>query len=87
LVDSAALMDMQKSGLDIPFTTLEVLSSCRTKIWLIPKESPPFQQPSYYPPNNQLFSDEFKKKFFERYELREQTRYFDLWFCKDSDRT
>jgi hypothetical protein len=84
LVDSAALMDMQKSGLDIPFTTLEVLSSCRTKIWLIPKGSPPFQQPSYYPPNTQLFSDEFKKIFFERYELREQTRYFDLWSCKDS---
>jgi 4-amino-4-deoxy-L-arabinose transferase-like glycosyltransferase len=87
LVDSAALMDMQKSGLDIPFTTLEVLSSCRTKIWLIPKGSSPFQQPSYYPPNTQLFSDEFKKTFFERYELREQTHYFDLWFCKDSDRT
>lgn len=87
LVDSAALMDMQKSGIDIPFTTLEVLSSCRTKIWLIPKGSPPFQQPSYYPPNNQLFSDEFKKVFLKRYELREQTRYFDLWFCKDNDRT
>ncbi len=82
LIDSAALMDMQKAGIDIPPATTEVLGACRTKIWLIPKGDPPFEQPNYYPPSLPLFSDKFKTTFLNRYELRKQSKYFDLWFCK-----
>jgi len=82
LVDAAALMDMQESGLDIPSQTLEALDSCQTQIWLIPKGGRPFEINNFYPPHNQLFSNRFRDVFLKRYKLREQTTYFDVWICK-----
>lgn len=82
LIDVVSLMDMQKSGLTIPAQTLEELDLCRPKLWLIPKGAVPFEIGSYYPPNVQLFDDNFKTIFRNKYEFRGQTEYFDLWFCK-----
>ena len=61
---------------------IQALRSCQVKIWLIPTYKQPFQISSYYDRNIQVFSKEFKKVFFEEYELRGKTRYFDLWLCK-----
>lgn len=83
LVDAAALMDMQESGLGIPSQTIEALDSCQTQIWLIPKGDKPFEINNFYPPYNQLFSERFKNVFLKRYKLREQTKYFDIWVCKE----
>ena len=86
LLDAASIMEMQQSRSEpIPPATLAALRACQTKIWLIPKGEPPFQLSSYYPPSKQLFNDEFKTVFLDKYERREQTNYYDLWFCKDKN--
>lgn len=83
LIDAVALMDMQKAGLKIPSKTLKALDSCQIKIWLIPKGGQAFEMQNSHWPHNQLFSDEFKEIFLKRYEIREQSKYFDVWCCKD----
>jgi 4-alpha-glucanotransferase len=84
LLDAASMMEMQQSGINhIPPDTLAALRECQTNLWLIPKGEKPFQLTSYYPPHKPLFTDEFKTIFLEKYEFRGQTRYYDLWFCKD----
>jgi hypothetical protein len=84
LLDSASLMEMQASGLNnTPEKTLNALRTCQTQIWLIPRDNPPFQVYSYYPPLQKLFSDRFRKIFAESYEKRETTEFYDAWFCKE----
>ncbi|WP_017307091.1 ArnT family glycosyltransferase [Spirulina subsalsa] len=87
LIDGAALMDMQTNGFEIPNSTIEALASCRTQIWLIPKdweqETQPFLQLNYYPPHALLFSPEFRQTFLQSYEPRIDSEFFHLWFCKD----
>ncbi len=84
LVDAASLMEMQQSGINqIPSETLAALRACQIQLWLIPKGEKPFQLASYYPPNKQVFTDEFKSIFLEKYEPIKQTKYYDLWSCKD----
>ncbi len=82
LIDANALMDMRKAGIDINNKTIEVLDSCSTKIWLIPKDNQPFAQPSYYDNSPPLFNKKFKQVFFNKYRLQEQSEFFDLWFCQ-----
>jgi hypothetical protein len=82
LVDSGVLMDYEASGIKTPSKTLQALSSCQTKIWLIPKGNAPFELANFYPPRLPLFSKEFKDTFLNNYNLKEQTTYYDLWFCK-----
>jgi hypothetical protein len=84
-VDSAALTDMQFSSHGLSSKTLDALNSCRIKIWLIPKNGKPFEIDNYYQSSKPLFSAQFKTIFSERYELRDQTKYFDVWFCKSLD--
>jgi hypothetical protein len=81
LIDAVFEMDAEFLGIKIPSTTLESLSSCQTKIWLIPKGDSPFQLSNYYN-QNQVFSDELRATFLETYERRRQTNYYDLWVCK-----
>ena len=82
LLDSASLMEMQASGLNnTPESTLNALRTCQTQLWLIPKENPPFQVYSYYPPLQKLFSDEFRKTFAENYDRRSTTEFYDVWVC------
>ena len=93
-LDTAALDDMQLSGLEIPSSTLDYLHSCRTQIWLIPNGEQPFEtQNSYslvdsrlFPPRS-LFSDDFRRTFLEQYRKRESTKYFDVWQCQTDSRT
>ncbi len=83
LLDSASLMEMQASGLNnTPAATLTALRNCQTEIWLIPKNNPPFQVYSYYPPLQKLFSDRFRKTFLDTYDRQTQTEFYDAWVCK-----
>jgi hypothetical protein len=83
LLDSASLMEMQASGLNnTPANTLNMIKTCQTQIWLIPKNEKPFEVYSYYPPLQKLFSDAFRTEFKQRYERQEQTEFYDLWVCK-----
>jgi hypothetical protein len=83
LLDSASLMEMQASGLNnTPAKTLDALKTCRTQIWLIPKDQKPFEVFSYYPPLQKLFSAKFRETFLQTYDRQEQTEFYDAWRCK-----
>jgi hypothetical protein len=82
LIDAVFEMDAALLGMKMPPKTLEILASCQTKIWLIPKGDVPFKLNTFYDGVRETFSDELKSTFLATYELREQTRYYDLWFCK-----
>lgn len=89
-IDAVALADMQLSGIDnIPHGTLQYLQECRTQIWLIPKDEPPFAMVNVYSlidprvfPKHLLFSDEFRRIFFQQYRKQNSSKYFDIWECK-----
>jgi hypothetical protein len=81
LIDAVSVMDAEFLGKNIPPKTLEALSSCQTKLWLIPKGDVPFKLYNYFN-HRQVFSDELKSTFLTNYELKEQTKYYNLWFCK-----
>ncbi|MDY7012872.1 MAG: hypothetical protein SVX43_04590 [Cyanobacteriota bacterium] len=83
-IDSVALMDMQKAGIELPDSTLEALRSCRIELWLIPQGESPFSLFNYYDPNLPLFNDTFKAIFQENYAKEAQSQYYDLWFCQQS---
>jgi len=87
-IDALALGDMQLSGLTIPRSTLEYLQGCKTQIWLIPRDEPPFSMPNVYSlmaphlfPLRPLFSDEFRRIFFQQYRKQGSSQYFDIWEC------
>jgi 4-amino-4-deoxy-L-arabinose transferase-like glycosyltransferase len=84
LIDAVSVMDAEFLGKTIPPKTLEALSSCQTKLWLIPKGDVPFKLYNYFN-HRQVFSDELKSTFLANYELKEQTKYYNLWFCKKKD--
>ncbi len=88
-IDAVALGDMQFAGINIPPSTLEYLDQCRTQIWLVPKDDPPFSMtnvyslmdPEHFPQRN-VFSDEFRDIFFRRYTKQGSSKYFDIWKCE-----
>ena len=83
LLDSASLMEMQASGLNnTPENTLNALRECKIDVWLIAKNQKPFEVFNYYPPLQKLFSPEFRETFLQHYDRREQTEFYDAWFCK-----
>jgi hypothetical protein len=81
LIDPCSLMDRGAAGLTISKETISYLAKCKNTIFLIPKGGRPFEIYSFLD-YNQLFSEEFKKAFFVNYELKEQTKYFDIWRCR-----
>lgn len=84
LLDAASMMEMKKSGINpVSVNTLDNLRSCQTKLWLLPKNYQPFDLISYYAKDTQLLNDEFKTIFHENYELKNQTKYYALWLCKE----
>jgi hypothetical protein len=88
-IDPDALDDMQLSGVDnTPRSTLEYLKACKTQIWLIPKGDPPFVMVNVFSlidsrvfPARPLFSNEFRRIFFEHYRKQGSSNYFDIWEC------
>ncbi len=90
-IDAVALFDFQLSGLALPDSTITYLKSCKTRIWLVAKNSPPFSMVTVYTlidarvlPGALLFSDAFREVFFDRYRKQGSSRYFDVWECTPS---
>jgi hypothetical protein len=88
-IDALSLDDAQLSGLQIPRSTLEYLQQCKTQIWLIPKGDAPFDLVNVFSlidpglfPERRLFSDEFRRIFFQRYRKHGFSKYFDIWECE-----
>lgn len=83
LIDAVSVMDAEYLGKKIPNETLEALKSCQIKLWLIPKGGSPFQLDNYFN-HRQVFNQELKNTFLANYDRRENSNYYDLWFCKES---
>ncbi len=81
LLDAVAMMDMKKSGLALPDTTLRALSGCRFDLWLIPAGEAPFSKRDFYS-GAALFDDALVEAFREAYARVEAGRHFDLWACR-----
>jgi 4-amino-4-deoxy-L-arabinose transferase-like glycosyltransferase len=79
-IDPPSLMELEVTGRSISGATLGYLKDCKTQAFLIPKGNRPFELNSLFWPRP-LFSEEFKRIFVENYELKEQTRHFDIWMC------
>lgn len=87
-IDAMALAGMQIAG-DIPPSTLKYLGGCKTQIWLIPKDDPPFVMLNVFSlidphifPERPLFSSEFRRIFFQHYRKQGSSKYFDIWECE-----
>ncbi|MBZ5645616.1 MAG: hypothetical protein LAN37_00160 [Acidobacteriia bacterium] len=88
-IDVLALGDMQLSGVvALPASTLEYVQQCKTQIWLIPKGDAPFSMINVYSlmdprllPERPVFSDEFRRLFFQRYRKQPSSQYYDIWEC------
>ncbi|MBN8556054.1 MAG: glycosyltransferase family 39 protein [Deltaproteobacteria bacterium] len=81
LVDASALMDMDLSHMPIPENTLQALRDCKIQNWILPKDNEPFSLKSFYT-LEPLFSEEFRKIFFQNYEKRETSNHYEIWSCK-----
>ncbi len=81
-LDAAALMHWQRTGYPFPTKAMEFLRDCRVKVFLIPKGGPPFQINNFFNPQEELFSEEFKKTFYQKYTLKESSQFYDIWACK-----
>ncbi len=84
LLDQPAIQEHQLAGIEIPQATVNVLRSCVATYWLIPKNGDPFSATNRYPmtQGRTLFSNDFRRAFFETYKRTGSTEYFDVWKCR-----
>jgi hypothetical protein len=87
LLDSAALMDFQFSGLEIPPATLASLLNDKTAVWLIPQGQEPFTIVNWYYRHDVdggfLFSEEFRRAFRQGFRKQASTSYYDIYVSRD----
>lgn len=79
LLDSVALMDMQKEGLEISAKTREALRQGLIQVWLIPAGDEPFSVRSFYTTKLPLFDASFRSTFRDHYSRRYRTKHYDVW--------
>lgn len=87
-MDAAALADMQLSGIQIPEADIDYISSCQTRVWLIPKGEPAFSQVNVYSfygprvmPRRNLFSESLRRAFLAHDRKVGSSKFFDIWSC------
>lgn len=86
-IDMPSLMDLQFAGKSpISAATLQKLGAGFYDIFLIPKGCPPFVSENFYDhfsgQSRPLFSAEFLQVFYDHYEVKNSTDYFDVWVKK-----
>lgn len=84
LIDAPAVQEYQMSGLAFPEATVDAMRRCAVDLWLFPREATPFGGPNAYPITGYapLFPERFKQVFFDHYEHARDTRYFQVWSCR-----
>jgi hypothetical protein len=89
LLDQPALREHQLEGVELPQATVDALSSCLVRYWLIPKGERPFTGVNGYSAVflRPLYSTDFRERFAALYKLVQTTTYYDVWQCQlNSDR-
>jgi hypothetical protein len=81
-VDAQILMELRQVGIDGSTRWIPYLTGCRVGRWLLPKGETPFATTSYFYDGARLFSEEFRRAFFDNYRLVKSTVHFDVWECR-----
>ncbi len=79
LIDSAALMEMQGAGLDLPSSTVNAIRDCRIHRFVFPREEEPWSLISHY--GGPLLPEVFREEFYRRYKEVESTSFFRVYAC------
>ncbi|MBA4378602.1 MAG: hypothetical protein C0395_08155 [Gemmatimonas sp.] len=79
LIDAVSLMDSRRAHREIPRATLDALDAGVIDLWLMPRGRQPFRLTNWYPPHDDVFSDEIRARFSTHYRLEGHSAYFDLW--------
>jgi hypothetical protein len=80
-IDGASVMDAAWSGRPFPPAVIDSVRSCAFQVWLIPAASPPFELPNAYAPTEQVFPEELRQVFRDRYQIVDSRKWFDVWRC------
>jgi hypothetical protein len=80
-IDGASVMDAAWSGRSFPPAVIESVRSCAFQVWLIPASSSPFELPNAYASAEQVFPEELRQVFRDRYEIAGSRKWFDVWRC------
>jgi hypothetical protein len=83
LLDAPGVQEHQLAGIEVPATTLQAIARCDVTYWLIPRGEEPFATRNMYAATGfrPLFSQEFRRTFFEAYRRTASTDYFDVYSC------
>ncbi len=81
-LDGASLMDWHWSGRPFPPAAIAAVRACAVDAWIIPAGAPPFELRNAYPIAGDIFPDEFRRAFEDRYALEKSGRWFDVWRCQ-----
>lgn len=79
LIDAVSLMDSRRAHRQIPEATLAAFDAGVIDLWLVPRGRQPFRLANWYPPHDDVFSDEIRARFSFHYRLEGHSEYFDLW--------
>jgi hypothetical protein len=84
LLDQPAIRENQLAGLELPPATIEAITACRVKYWLIPKGERPFSGVNGYAAVflRPLYPPEFRRAFEATHKQVGVTTYFDVWECQ-----
>jgi hypothetical protein len=80
--DTTTWMDLQKGGVSEQVVA-NLLTGCRTPVWIIPKAGAPFSMTSPYGPDP-MFSDQFRALFQAEYKMIHDGAYYSVWTCRDA---
>ena len=83
-LDAAVVSDYQFGGLaepDLPRLLKEIHQrDPRPILWLLPRGGSPFTSTNWYGGHLPIYSDGFRRDFSERFQSRERTAFFDIYF-------
>jgi hypothetical protein len=83
-LDAAVVSDYQFGGIpdpDLPRLLEEIRRrDCRPFLWLLPRGGAPFTSANSYDGHLQIYPEKFRKDFSDRFEHRETTAFFDVYF-------
>ena len=80
-LSSPSSMERQFAGKPIPPAKLEWIKSCKTPIWVIPKNNRPFAMVSFLA-EGRTFPESLEEAFLANYQPRESVGKYRVWSCK-----
>ncbi len=79
-LETAVLFEFSALGIPLTESTLNLVRTCNTDVWLVPRGERPFAMVGYYgvPP----YDEAFRRAFTESYRRDRSFSFFDAWTCR-----